>query len=227
MEGRPPPRPPRPVGALLMLVLLLLPLLLLLSEPPLARGHERRAAKRQALSNGRLGTRIKSIGCSRKRTPTDVGICAVNSFRVAIAGQEDALVLRRAKVWGKSSPTAAAGAGFRLPRELQATDDDVILSTNAIVVVEKSLVVQDTIVIGNVTISANDTSGIQGPPGKRGEGEGGLGEDGGGAELQRRRFMGSFSFAWTLHRASRSPRPSWREWPPGPPGVNGTDGAQG
>ncbi len=139
-----------PGPLLLLLLLLLLPLLV--CGESVSAGQR---AKRLTLSK-----RVKSIGCREKYKWKKVNICASESFRVAVAQEPNALVLL-------SRTSAAAAAWEKSGRRLQANSDQLILSTAALVAIENDLVIQGTLTIGNLTISENDTSALQGPPGKQ------------------------------------------------------------
>jgi hypothetical protein len=132
------------------------------------RAQEQRGERKLALSK-----KVKSIGCHRKHKRKEVSICAADAFRVAIAQEPNALVLLRA------GAAATAATGWQHPRQLQAAGNELVLSTAALVVIENDLVMQGTLTIGNVTISEDDTSALQGPPGKHVWGLGwGVGETG-------------------------------------------------
>lgn len=109
----------------------------------------------------------KLIGCLHKqRRVHEVVVCAKKRFSVTIGGQPDALQVRRVE---------AAGGGVRRHRHLQTNGDFLVLSTSADLVViendmviQKNLVMEGTLTIGNLTISSSNVTALQGPPGKRG-----------------------------------------------------------
>jgi hypothetical protein len=143
--------------------LLALLLLLLLSLPLVCDGVSAPAktAKRQAFGGrvntyGKIGSKIKSINCKKNKCTGKLMLCASRIFQVVVAGQPGALVLRRGD----------DAASWPRHRQLQDNDDELVLTTTALVVIKNDLVVQGKLTIGNVTISDDDIAELQGPPGK-------------------------------------------------------------
>lgn len=141
----------------------LLALVLLLLPPPIAcdgGAPEDQGPEQRALTRPLSRAKIKSIGCFRAHKRTEeVRICASDVFRVSIGQQPDALVLRRA---------GAQAWGSKYSRQLQGSTDAIVLSTQAVVVLENDLVLTGTLTVGNLTISDGDTSALQGPQGEFG-----------------------------------------------------------
>lgn len=150
----------RPLAQRPVLVLVLVLLLLLLLPP----GDGTTVARRQLGSKKKKSIIVKTVGC-KGRGADEVLICAFDAFRVSIAEQPNSLVLRRRR----PSDDPAVIVGSAPPsRKLQEAITDMLLYTTALTVIDNDLIVRGTLRIGNLTISDDDTSALQGPPGELG-----------------------------------------------------------